>query len=545
MNPQLTPTPCQKKAIEAENNVVITACPGSGKTAVIVERMRNEVATLSDYQGVIGITFTVKASKELQTRAKSKGISFKSSFIGTIDHFCLSEIVFPFINRLFGRATSKVECKSYRELDDIYKEHLPDLSDPKIVFSTADYDEFESEFQRHYHDGFVLLEGVGIIANTILQRSQACRRYLTAKYTSIFIDEYQDSSEPQHKLFLLLLDLGLKATAVGDINQSIYEWRGSNSSYLVDLIEDPDTFQHCEIGVNHRCHPSIVNYANRLLDEGAALLPTDDVRVFHCEFRGTQLDLARQLNAFIPETAKNYGVQLSDIAVLVRRNSGLATLAENLTIPFRVYTDDPLSKLSTTTTKLYQALLSYRFNAAMLISDIAEFERQSHTLGSLEKTEVIDSIKALRVIDFDGLEPAIYSISAKLVGFEGSQQEQESLKSVLTTPTYLAQYQPLGNEVQVMTLHKSKGLEFEVVLHLDLYEWVFPYRRYTGDFNEYVFPELEQDGNLHYVGITRAKQACVLAYSNRRLNADGENRQGKPSQFLLLPSLAGLYKQLQ
>ncbi|PMH86083.1 hypothetical protein BCU60_10440 [Vibrio cyclitrophicus] len=100
---------------------------------------------------------------------------------------------------------------------------------------------------------------------------------------------------------------------------------------------------------------------------------------------------------------------------------------------------------------------------------------------------------------------------------------------------------PIENEIQVMTLHKSKGLEFEVVFHLDLYEWVFPYRKYTGNFDEYVFPEWDQDLNLHYVGITRAKQACILAYSNRRLNAEGDNRQGQSSQFLNLPGLQGLH----
>lgn len=55
------------------------------------------------------------------------------------------------------------------------------------------------------------------------------------------------------------------------------------------------------------------------------------------------------------------------------------------------------------------------------------------------------------------------------------------------------------------------------------------------------FPDWEQDLNLHYVGITRAKQACILAYSTRRLNGNGENRQGQPSQFLNMPGLNGLY----
>ena len=92
-------TPDQKAAIESRANMVITACPGSGKTSVIVEKIRREVTILKSYQGIIGITFTVKASKELKERSKRDGLDTKASFFGTIDHFCLTEFVFPFIAR--------------------------------------------------------------------------------------------------------------------------------------------------------------------------------------------------------------------------------------------------------------------------------------------------------------------------------------------------------------------------------------------------------------------------------------------------------------
>ncbi len=63
-----------------------------------------------------------------------------------------------------------------------------------------------------------------------------------------------------------------------------------------------------------------------------------------------------------------------------------------------------------------------------------------------------------------------------------------------------------------------KGLEFEIVIHLDLYDWVFPYRGYTGNFNEESYLSWDQDLNLHYAGITRAKSVYVLVHSTRRLN---------------------------
>jgi DNA helicase-2/ATP-dependent DNA helicase PcrA len=96
--PEIQFTPDQVRAIESEANMVITACPGSGKTSIVVEKIIREVEDLKSYQGVIGITFTVKASKELKKRCKKNGVNTKSSFFGTIDHFCLSEIIYPFIS---------------------------------------------------------------------------------------------------------------------------------------------------------------------------------------------------------------------------------------------------------------------------------------------------------------------------------------------------------------------------------------------------------------------------------------------------------------
>ena len=61
-------TPDQRKAIDSDENMVITACPGSGKTTVVVEKIGKEIPSLESYKGVIGITFTVKASKELKSK---------------------------------------------------------------------------------------------------------------------------------------------------------------------------------------------------------------------------------------------------------------------------------------------------------------------------------------------------------------------------------------------------------------------------------------------------------------------------------------------
>lgn len=533
----------QLNAINSDRNIVITACPGSGKTTIMVEKIRKEVPSLKKYQGIIGITFTVKASKELKARCSKDSFNLKSSFFGTIDHFCLAEIIYPFANRIFGSNENKIECKKYVDIDDSFKSCLPNLDDNDTNLITSDYDIYQHEFERHYQSGFILLEAVGIIANHILNSSISCKRYVKARYTSLYVDEYQDSSEPQHQLFLSLLNLGLKAIAVGDERQSIYAWRGSSSKHIRELIGLSTVFEHHIVDTNHRCHPSIINYANRLYSNNCSLLNCSEIRVFRKCFEGTQTSLASQLNKFIPETAENFKVRnLSEIAILVRNNSSLDYLVNQLALPFRVYKDNILSLINSRHTELYSDLLKYYFNSSYLLHDISQFAICKESLSKSELSVVRRMITELRGKDNSSLSSKIQEISLNLVGSIGNEREIQALDHIVSNQKELQQYHPSSlDELQVMTLHKSKGLEFEIVLHLDLYDWVFPYRKYTGDWSDYLYPSWKQELNLHHVGITRAKSACILAYSTRRLNSSGQNKTGQPSAFFSIDGLEGLY----
>ena len=68
------PTAEQQEIINAQGNIVITARPGSGKTFTIVEKIKLISESLLDYQGVVAISFTKKASQELQVRCKKLNI---------------------------------------------------------------------------------------------------------------------------------------------------------------------------------------------------------------------------------------------------------------------------------------------------------------------------------------------------------------------------------------------------------------------------------------------------------------------------------------
>lgn len=94
------PTREQLEVLEHNGNTVVTAKPGSGKTFTVVEKIAKVLPLLPDYQGVIAISFTNKASDELKKRCKLRGIAPKQSFFGTIDKFYISQIIIPFASHL-------------------------------------------------------------------------------------------------------------------------------------------------------------------------------------------------------------------------------------------------------------------------------------------------------------------------------------------------------------------------------------------------------------------------------------------------------------
>jgi len=536
-------TPDQKAAIESHANMVITACPGSGKTSIIVEKIRHEVKTLKTYQGVIGITFTVKASKELKQRCKRDGLDTKASFFGTIDNFCLSEIICPFISRLYGYGQFSLECKSYNDLSDGWKNWLADSGLSGQNLCTEDYEKYEAIFKALYCSDIILLEYIGIMAIHVLENSEGCRKYIKYKYTSLYIDEYQDSSQPQHQLFLALLELGLSAVAVGDIQQSIYAWRGSDPRYIKDLIDKPDVFEHHIVNTNHRCHPSITNYSNRLFNKDCPLLSTQDIRVYQWVLGGTQQSVASQLNDQIKNLLTNNIVSsLSDVAILVRNNNTLDFLKNGLNLPFRVFNDDPLSLINSPVAKVMSSLLTYYFDHKALINDIVELVSQYRSLSHSQKSYARSLIKRIVGCDERTIKQKIINVTGKLLDTKALELETSALVRVLGDQNLLKQFKPTDkNEVQVMTLHKSKGLEFDVVFHLDLYDWIFPKRDFIQGCYEEVFSNWDQDLNLHYVGITRAKEYCILVSSTQRVNYHYQIINGRKSQFMTLDGLTGLY----
>ncbi len=531
------PTVQQQAAISCDNSVVITACPGSGKTTVMKEKIRNITPDLPSHKGVIAITFTKKASEELKKRCKENTHDTKRSYFGTIDSFCLNELIMPFLARIWGGSPS--DCQIVKSLDSHQKLYL------SKQYSSPTQDELVSDsgFKSLYDNGILWMSSFSALSLLILQNSVSAQRYIKARYSHVFIDEYQDSSEPQHKLFIQLFKLGLIATAVGDVDQSIFRFRGSEPKFLVGLTKDTTNFSHFKLDINHRCHPSIVNYASRVLDPDCQLIPhEDDIRVYRRLINGNLKNAAATLATWISDWLKSGNPEhASGVAILAKKANTLIEFSSGFDLEHRLYTDTPLNDIGTECADIYSDLLFYKYKTITTAQDVIDkYSLQLRTHDVAELRGILKAIRAEQTLEVF-IERCNYFID--LMGINGVETENNAVRVIWNNDTLIKLFKPVAkDEVQLMTLHKSKGLEFKIVIHIDLEDWSFPYREMGETWDDEIYPSLEEDTNLHYVGITRAEGSCILIRTSLRRNFKGEYKNSRPSYFLGLPQLEGLYK---
>jgi len=533
------PTHQQTNAIEYGHSMVITACPGSGKTTVIKEKIRNVTSELPSYKGVIAITFTIKASEELELRCKKDAHDTKNSFFGTIDSFCLSEIILPFLKKVWGGDPS--QCRIVKKLGLPYSNYIAKTKKPSPTLEEIDSDQ---GFKRLYDEGILVMNTFSGLALKILNNSLSSRRYIKSRYSHAFIDEYQDVSLSQHQLFLKLNELGLTTVAVGDIWQSIYEFRGGSSALLMELVSNKEVFKHFEINLNHRCHPSIINYASRLLDKNFQLLETPSINVYRKRIKGRLIEIgdtiSEEISTWLNEN--KWGLtKPNEIAILTRKEDSLTLLSLGLKLNYRLYIDTPLDKIETECSSLFINLLKYKYDQKNTTQEVINKTNIQLELEGSQLVKVRRKIKKLR--DTDIVQDLVdeFNAIAQLIGLKSIKDDNDALIETLKDEILLKQFRPTNDqEIQMMTLHKSKGLEFKLVLHFDMDEWSFPFREWN-DKNIPIYPTLQQETNLHYVGITRAENCCILINAEKRLNRQGNFNKTQESYFFKLEQLSNLY----
>lgn len=546
----MVPTEIQKNIIQCDGNVVVLASPGSGKTFVLSEKIRRVLKenTILDYQGVIAISYTRKASANLKKRTLGDSMQNKNSFFGTIDNFCLTQIIETFGHYVFGNPSKEIEVKGSCDIDKDVMKKIKWISE--IHPDYADIDEEQlADLKVLFRQGYVLVESLELLALHIVKNCQACRKYLQARYKYVFIDEYQDADTYTNELFLILVELGLKGVAVGDANQSIFGFAHKNSQYIKSL-EHNQNFTSFTLGDNFRCSIPIINYSNRLLDENSQIFDTNEDGMFLVRVNGSEYSIAEYIDNEIEHIKTEWNVSdNSEIAILVKNERTQQIIDGSLDTPHRVVKTTFLDMDLNPRSRLYTLLLRFYFDDTVsfigILDEYVDYESLTlHTRERLNKESLL--IKSIEEEDIDQLSTHFKIIADILLPKNQNGDSLQKLNKVLANEKELESYKPLSsNEIQVMTLHKSKGLEFDVVFHLNMSDWELPIKKIEhNDFNNPLYPNWEQDINLHYVGITRARKACYLVRGTRRTNFNDSLKNANDSEFLGIHGLDTLRKEI-
>ena len=542
----MKPTEQQNLILDYDGNSVVIAAPGSGKTFVLSQKIKRNLKSLLDYQGVVAISYTNKASNELKNRSLSNGEKPQGSFFGTIDKFNLSEIIIPFAKHLFGIPKNEIKIIKYSSLSDDEQDEFGCV-DRNLTLEQLDEKKANS-IQEYFNKGLILIETIGVFADYVFTKSIACQKYIKAKYKYIYIDEYQDSGYEQHQIFKKIKELDLLAIAVGDLNQSIYAFSGKDSKYLQELTKD-DSFKYFKLDKNHRCHSSIINYSNYLLNPKTELIPVENNQIYFSRINGDEIAIAKWIDKKISSIQKIFKVNnRNQLAILARGNRTAEILNNNLDSLHRLFVSNELDINLNIWSAIFSNLLYFVFDKGFKFIDVIEvfssYDRFSfRDLKTLNVSKnKIETISKENSIDKKALMIEFLKIAKIIAPSLESKESVDLLDSVLNNPIELNSYQSANdNEINILTLHKSKGLEYDVVIHLDLYEWVFPNKR-PGDNNDFdnpVYGDWNQDLNLHYVGLTRARKGCILISSTERHNNEMGKKRGRNSEFI---SLNGIEK---
>lgn len=301
----LSYTPNQFAAIqEIDKNLQIIACAGSGKTQVIsariVEILKQKKKDGIKPANIVAFTFTDKAAGELKDRIHrlckeelGSDLGLAEMFVGTIHGYCLNLLQAPplykflkytvltevqqrlLIDRyskqsgltqvpLLGGGTLQrwVDSRLYQQLLGIYGEGNVDARKVPAGVKAAVEQYYQLLESKKYLDYTMIIAA----AVAELKTNQALRKKVSIQLKYLVVDEYQDVNPLQEMLIRQLYDLDANLCVVGDDDQTIYEWRGSEVNNIIQFAKRYPKVKQVSLNENFRSSTGIVLAARHVVE---------------------------------------------------------------------------------------------------------------------------------------------------------------------------------------------------------------------------------------------------------------------------------------
>lgn len=565
--------------------LLILAGAGSGKTKVLTHRAAHLINTHSvSPQNILLLTFTNKAASEMKQRLQKllPQSSDVGLFAGTFHSFGVS--LLRRFGPLVGISSNFIIYDSddqenlirsiIAELNLTPKEFKPSsvayfiesakdkMLTPRAAAQIASgfwaqyaakiYDRYQKRLTEYQ-----ALDFSDLIYQTVILLSQhsSALHQVQEKYQHLLVDEYQDTNEIQYALTRIIAQKYRQLTVVGDASQSIYGWRGANFRNLMNITADfPDT-KIVNLELNYRSTQTILSAANCVIQKNTSH-PVLDLRATRSGNNPIQvaiLDSEVSEAEFVASQIERFDRQipLNQIAVLYRTNAQSRVLEEAFLkhrLPYVLI--GGLRFYDRAEIKDILAMLRLIYNPRDLLSE----GRVQKALGKRGATLYLGNLdtyhptklSTTRLLDrvltttnyLDKYDPRDEDDVRRLENIKELQSVAKSfpkLEDFLENVTLVQQEYSLQEKnkkkenksgVRLMTLHSSKGLEFEAVFIVGFEEGILPHSR---SLIEDV--DIEEERRLSYVGITRAKDYLYLTHTRRRLFF-GKSSLNQPSRFL-------------
>lgn len=289
-------TEVQKRAVHTiDRNLQLIAYAGSGKTEVITQRIAHILATRPDVspEQIIAFTFTNKAADSMKARIQkaldSSGYAQRDAgermYIGTIHAFCkqlldrcagrfqgfrvLDAVKTHLFVERYGAQCGLSALGLSRSLNDIKLfgtciEKMADDFGMMELWTEEQRDIFAQYRDTLYSHGFIDFSMLLLETLEQIRKNTQVQDYLkTIRY--LIVDEYQDVDDLQEKLIACIASAGANLCVVGDDDQTIYQFRGSNADNMIGFAQRYSDTVQIRLEDNFRCAPEIVEIADTVI----------------------------------------------------------------------------------------------------------------------------------------------------------------------------------------------------------------------------------------------------------------------------------------
>ena len=579
-----------------DNEIMLVAGAGTGKTNTIVKKI---IYLIKEQRvipyNILAVTFTNKAVREIRERVNNSLCTNHSGVVVNTFHQLAKSILDKDDNyQLLGYKSLKILEDEGREkiLDKIIKYNdmynrvnefnktikalLIDFNAKKnnrhIESSNKEYEELFKELYHAYvlevfANGYIELDDLVNLVIVLLERYPEIRKEVSSAFEYIFVDEYQDVNKEQYKLIKLLKNKN-KVLIVGDEDQAIYGWRGSNSKYFRDFqLEYPDC-KVIKLERNYRSTQQILNLADGFIKQNKnridKTLKSDKIGVLpdiqEISSKENQIE-------FLFDQIQKLGSNKNDIAILIRNRdfdylSDLKLKFVKNDIGYTMVGEFPLLKrkiikdlmailkflitdtdnisLSRIIKNMKLGLGEQFYNKIEEISvqeniksyyqimknheEYKELKRYSSKIEkfvdkfkdyNMEKSFVIIIEKVVEEF-FDEVILSEYHYLQEFIREANRYYEKNGYMTLSEYLDYIQYFKDTGkfDKVQIMTMHASKGLEYKNVFVVNLHE-KYPMLNKANyeklDKNDLAgIQVIEEERRLLYVAMTRAKERLFV-----------------------------------